>query len=214
MLRGVVLDLDGTLADTAMIHGEAWRRALSDLNIVTSISVERLLGKRAPEIALELAGGNEELARRLLERKNTHFKELVNLAKPKPCAMELLRMLKGIGAKLSVVTSSNRVSAYSVLEFTGMINLVDYVVTGDDVSKGKPDPEPVLRALSLMNTEPENTMGIGDTVYDYEAYLKAGLGVIVIIQNPLVTGQINEIKDAVIVPSLCTLNKALSIILN
>ncbi|MDT7903351.1 MAG: HAD family phosphatase, partial [Caldivirga sp.] len=128
MLRGVVLDLDGTLADTAVIHGEAWRRALSDLGMQTSVNIEQLLGRRAPEIALELSGGDRELARRLLERKNMHFKGLVNLAKPKPCALELLKTLRGFGLRLSVVTSSNRVSAYSVLEATSMLNLIDHVV--------------------------------------------------------------------------------------
>ncbi|MFP3074653.1 MAG: HAD family phosphatase [Caldivirga sp.] len=212
MLRGVVLDLDGTLADTAIIHGEAWRRALSDLGVQASVDVEQLLGRRAPEIAFELAGGDRELAGRLLERKNMHFKGLVNLAKPKPCALELLKTLRELGVRSSVVTSSNRVSAYSVLEATSMLNLIDHVVTGDDVNRGKPDPEPVLKALKLMNTEPRGTMGIGDTVYDYEAYLNAGLGIIVIVENPLMANRLAQLKEAIIVNDLCTITKALNVI--
>ncbi|MGC8570012.1 MAG: HAD family hydrolase [Caldivirga sp.] len=212
MLKGVVLDLDGTLADTAIIHGEAWRMALRDLGIVANININQLLGKRAPEIALELAGGNLELAQRLLERKNSHFKRLVGLAKPKPCAIELLKTLRGIGVKLSVVTSSNRVSAYAVLETVNMINLLDYIITGDDVSKGKPDPEPINKALSLMNSEPESTMGVGDTIHDYEAYLKAGLRIIVIILNPLMINHLTRFEKAIIIDNLCVLLNALNVI--
>ncbi|ABW01942.1 HAD family hydrolase [Caldivirga maquilingensis] len=213
MLKGVVLDLDGTLADTAVIHGEAWRMAMRDLGIQARISVEQLLGKRAPEIALELVEGNTELAQRLLEKKNIYFKSLVGLAKPKACAVELLKSLRNAGIKLSVVTSSNRVSAYSVLEAVNMINLVDYIITGDDVNKGKPDPEPVIKALRLMNNEPREVMGVGDTIHDYEAYLRAGLKAIVIVINPLMVNHIAQFKDAIIIDNLCVLLNALDVIM-
>jgi len=213
MLKGVVFDLDGTLADTAVIHGEAWRMALRDLGIQARINVEQLLGKRAPEIALELTEGNSELAQRLLKRKNSHFKSLVGLAKPKACAIELLKGLKDAGIKLSVVTSSNRVSAYSVLEAVNMINLVDYIITGDDVDKGKPNPEPVIKALRLMNNEPRDVVGVGDTIHDYEAYLRANLRAIVIVVNPLMINYITQFKDALIVDNLCVLLNALNVII-
>lgn len=213
MLRGVVLDLDGTLADTAVIHSEAWKMAMRDLGIQAHINIEQLLGRRAPEIALELAKGNTDLAQRLLERKNGYFRNLVGLAKPKACAIELLKSLKGMGVKLSVVTSSNKVSAYSVLETVNMINLVDYIITGDDVSKGKPDPEPVIKALKLMNNESSEVMGVGDTIHDYEAYLKAGLKAIVIVVNPLMIDYITKFKEALIVNNLCVLLNVLNVVM-
>lgn len=210
MIKGAILDLDGTLADTAWVHEEGWRRALRDLGIEARVDVKRLLGKRAPEIAMELAGGNEELARMLLEAKNRHFLSLVRQARPKECAVDLLKTLKSLGLKLAIVTSSNRVSAYSVLESTGMLSLVDYVVTGDDVNRGKPDPEPMVKALGLMGYGPMEVVGIGDTIHDYLAYTRAGVSLVFIILNPLVMENVPELKGTILVDSLCTLDKLLS----
>ena len=205
MIRGAIIDLDGTLADTATIHGEAWRRALNDLGIREEVSVEALLGKRAPEIASILAHGNEELAHRLLERKNIHFLNLVNRARPKECSYELLGLLKRLGIKTAVVTSSNSVSAYSVLKALNMIEQVDVVVTGDDVSKGKPDPEPILKSLRMLNLKPSEVIGIGDTIHDYNAYVSSGIRLIFIIYGPYTSGLIERMAEAIVVRNLCQL---------
>jgi hypothetical protein len=49
-------------------------------------------------------------------------------------------------------------------------------------------------------------------VYDYEAYLNAGLGIIVIVENPLMANRLAQLKEAIIVNDLCTITKALNVI--
>ncbi len=51
----------------------------------------------------------------------------------------------------------------------------DVLITSDDVNKVKPDQEPILKALNMLKVMPEETIGIGDTIYDRESYKKAGL---------------------------------------
>ena len=197
MLRLGVLDLDGTLTNTAILHLKAWRDALTDLGLldeVRSISVEYLLGRRAIDIATALVGAGPQ-AWRLVRLKTMYYLDLLsNGLDPFPCAMELLDETHELGIMAAVVTSSSRSSALAVLKATRLLEKVDYVVAGDDVEKGKPDPLPIRLALDRFNVMPKQAYGIGDTIYDVEAYRAAGLGLVM---------SLNPINGAIHVKDLC-----------
>ncbi len=197
MLKLGVLDLDGTLTNTAILHLRAWQYALIDLGLldeVRSISIEYLLGRRAIDIATALVGDGPQ-AWRLVRLKTMYYLELLrNGLEPFPCAMELLDSTHEFGMRAAVVTSSSRSSALAVLKATRLLEKVDYVVAGDDVEKGKPDPLPIQLALDRFNVEPKQAYGIGDTIYDVEAYRAAGLGLVM---------SLNPINGAMHVKDLC-----------
>ncbi len=117
----------------------------------------------------------EEIAEKALEIKNEIYLSLLGNVKAIDGAPELLRLLKDRGFIVGVVTSSSRRVATKVLEVTGGLHkYVDALIAGDDVSRGKPDPEPLLKILNLLGLNINDVAVVGDSRYDVEMALNAG----------------------------------------
>jgi HAD superfamily hydrolase (TIGR01509 family) len=79
------------------------------------------------------------------------------------------------GRKTGLVTSKNHAEIRNTLPRTGIADFVDAVVTADDVTNPKPDPEGVGQALRLLQSAPSDAIFIGDTVHDLRAGRDAGV---------------------------------------
>ncbi|AWR96585.1 HAD-IA family hydrolase [Acidianus sulfidivorans JP7] len=180
-IKGAILDLDGTLVTTANVHKKAWELAIKELGIDNNIDLDSLMGRKTSDIAKIIAG---DRWKELYDRKNEYFDELVvKLAKPTPCCPEFLNNLREKNIKIAVVTSSLRRSA---LKSLSILNLKpDVLISADDVNNGKPDPEPVKKALQLLNLSPYEVFGVGDTLQDIVAYNKANIREIFILESDL-----------------------------
>ena len=178
VVRGVVFDLDGTLVDTVPLHAKSWVETCRRLGLpVPPVEfVYSLMGLRALDIARLLCGGeNAEVALRV---KNEVYLSLIGDARPVSGAPEVLRVLKGRGLLVGVVTSSSRHVALRVLEVTGLLGFIDALVAGDDVGRGKPDPEPLLKLLGLLGLGVGDVVVVGDSRYDVDMARGAGVGTI------------------------------------
>lgn len=205
-VKAVIFDLDGTLVNTAFLHKEAWEIALSKLGMKASVDVTLLLGRRSADIARILAGEKWE---ELLRVKNEVFLDIVKRkAEALPCAVELVNKLRREGKKVAVVTSSNRLSATNVLKKAGIEQ--DCLITGDDVSKGKPDPEPILKALDCLHVLPSEAIAVGDTSVDLLAYRAAGVRAIYLVRSGVpVSEEVKKEAGAIDVENLCELERIL-----
>jgi pyrophosphatase PpaX len=98
------------------------------------------------------------------------------MVRPFPGASRVLDELRGRGVRLAVVTSKGAQIARRTMERCGLWGGVDAVVCGDEVAKGKPDPEPVLRALALLGLEADtgDVVFVGDSPFDLRAGRAAG----------------------------------------
>ncbi|WCK52385.1 HAD family hydrolase [Aneurinibacillus sp. Ricciae_BoGa-3] len=96
------------------------------------------------------------------------------LVKPYPFVKEGLTQLKKLGYKLGIVTNKERELVELGLSRVGIDGLFHGVVCIEDVHAGKPAAEPILKALSLMQSQPEETLMIGDTLFDIQAAVRAG----------------------------------------
>jgi len=206
-LKGIIFDLDGTLANTAFIHKEAWEIALNRLGIKSEVKIETLLGRKTAEIAKILAG---DKWKELMEVKNQIYLELVKgKAKRTECAKELIDKAKEKGYKIAIVTSSNSISAREVLNTIQLFP--DLLITSDEVKNGKPDPEGVVLALNRLNLDPHSSIGVGDTEVDAVAFKNAKLGKIYLVKSEV---PINEERvrsmGINIVNSLCEILEELN----
>lgn len=95
--------------------------------------------------------------------------------RPFPGVAETLSALKAQGRKLAIVTSRKMRSLGLYLRETGVFDYFDAFVTPDDTTRHKPDPEPALKAMALLGADREQTVIIGDSVYDIECGLNAGI---------------------------------------
>ena len=199
-MKGIIFDLDGTLANTAFIHKEAWEIALSKLGIKSEVKIETLLGRKTAEIARILAN---DKWKELMELKNQIYIDLVKgKAKRTECAKELIDKAREKGYKVAIVTSSNSISAREVLNTIQIFP--DLLITSDEVKKGKPDPEGVILALNKLNLDPYSSIGVGDTEVDMIAFKDANLGKIYLVKSEVPINE-EEVKSmgVKVVSSLC-----------
>ena len=92
-----------------------------------------------------------------------------------PGVAESLETLKSKEKKLAVVSSRKIRTLTIYLKETGMYDYFDALVTPNDTQKHKPDPEPALKAISILGAEKNKTLFIGDSVFDIECGRSAGV---------------------------------------
>ncbi|MEM2087472.1 MAG: HAD family phosphatase [Thermoproteota archaeon] len=182
MMKAVVFDFDGTLADTVGLLSEAWARAASRLGITISPNeVEKYVGLAGPEISLEITGGDDAKAVELRRIKDEIYEsEYAGRIRLFEDTEQSLRKLRENGLKIAVASSqaSKRLKRY--LSVLGIIKAVDVIVGSDSVSRRKPAPDVFLKAAELLKVNPQECFAIGDTCFDFESASKAGMRFILV----------------------------------
>lgn len=184
MSYGAIFDMDGVLVDSHESHFAAWH----ELGRRHGVPFEKPLFDRtfgshnaqilplwlgrevSPEELEALAGEKEEMFR-------AHVKDHVN---PLPGAETLVRALKQADFKLAVGSSGPRPNVELLLRSLGLLELFDVLVTGDDVTEGKPHPEVFARAARGLGLEAERCVVLEDAPQGVDAGLAAGARVLAI----------------------------------
>lgn len=119
----------------------------------------------------------------------------------KPNTLELLNAMKSAGMKIAIASSSTREEITSQLGTLGALELFDAVVSGDQVTRSKPDPEIFLKACDALNVKPEESLGLEDSYNGVRSCKASGLYTIMV---PDLIAPNDEMKDLadIILPSL------------
>jgi phosphoglycolate phosphatase len=188
-IRAVVIDLDGTLLDTAPDIAEAASRMLRDLEqppvelgqirsyIGNGISV---LVKRALTGSMH---GEPDAAtfERALPVFRRHYEEvLVRETRPYPGVEEGLKRMKAAGFRLACITNKAERFTLPLLAAMGMKDDFELILSGDSLPKKKPDPLPLLHACERFGVKPEEMLLIGDSLNDSVAARAAGCHVFLV----------------------------------
>lgn len=182
MYEVVVLDIDGTLVDSNDAHAHAWVAALAEAGVdVPFARVRRLIGKGGDKLLPEVSGIEEDdpKGKKIGERRAEIFSEkyLPNL-RAFPFVRPLMERLVADGKRLVVATSAKKEEVNPLLEIANVKDLIDKETSSDDADRSKPDPDIVTAALERAKVSPANAIMIGDTPYDVEASLRAGVQII------------------------------------
>ena len=178
-IRAVILDLDGTLVDTAGEIGLALNETLAELGlrVVSLETATALIGRGVRSLverALEEVGGATDLDH-AVERFEAHYERLVaTSAKLFPGVKEGLVALRGASFKLGVVTNKPRAFTGRLLRNLEIVALFDTVVTGDDGLRRKPCGDMLAAAAKNMGARIVETLMIGDSDNDVAAARDAG----------------------------------------
>ncbi|MBS4196624.1 HAD family hydrolase [Lederbergia citri] len=167
MIKAIIFDFDGTLADTLPICFYAFQAVFKEFdNIqVTADVIKAMFGPSETGIIREnLINSNHDKAIELYYEKYIEkHKELV-LDNEK--INDLLLQLKSDGYKLGIVTGKARRSLLISLECLNMNDLFDIIITGDDVYTPKPHPEGVNKALEHLKIKNTEAVFLGDSEAD------------------------------------------------
>ncbi len=193
MLDGVLFDLDGTLLDTvddflAIIVSMRQERGLPEapLHLIRSTVSDGSAGMLCAAFSItpehaELDALREEFLERYQQQLGAH-------SRPFPGITELLDWLDDEGLPWGVVT--NKMSRFSIplLQATGLAERCASLVCPDQVSHGKPHPEPLFKACTQMRIEPTRSVYIGDHLRDIQAGRAAGMHTVAALYGYLPPG--------------------------
>lgn len=183
-IRGVILDVDGTLVDSNDAHAHAWVDALAEHGIsVPFEKVRPLIGMGGDKLLPEASGIGEDTPEggRISERRGEIFKErYLPKLKAFPSTRELLRRMRDDGLKLVVASSAKEDELKSLLKIAGADDLIEEKTSSDDAENSKPDPDIVKAALESSGLAPDEVVMIGDTPYDIESASRAGVRVVAV----------------------------------
>lgn len=179
-IQTVLFDLDGTLLDTApdlaaalnLVLAENRREPLPFETIRPAVShggiaiIRRGFGLEASDPAIE------PLRQRLLELYRANIS---THTRPFPGMAEVLDTLEARGLKWGVVTNKPDWLTQPLLGNLGLLQRAACVVSGDTLTRCKPDPAPMLHACMLADSEPQRCVYVGDALRDVEAGKNAGM---------------------------------------
>ena len=184
-LQAVIFDLDGVIADTAVVHDAAWRRLAEEAGLPFDASIgERLKGvdrMGSLEILLERAGRaySEEEKLALSERKNDYYREQIERFGPDqllPGARDAIASVRAAGLKVGLASASR--NAPLLLERMGIAGLFDYIVDAAHIQRSKPDPEIFLAAAAGLGVAPAACLGVEDAAAGIASIHAAGMAAV------------------------------------
>jgi pyrophosphatase PpaX len=170
-----LFDFDGTLVDSVELMLASFRHAAVLVLGAAPPDEELRRGIGRPLIdqmrALDSSRA-DQLFDAYLEHNLAHHADLL---RPYPGVDQLLDTLSATGRRLGIVTSKRRDSVEMGIELLGIDAEFAAIVTWEDTARHKPAPDPVLRALELLDADPGDAMYIGDSAWDIRAGRAAGV---------------------------------------
>lgn len=176
-LRGVLLDVDGTLIDSNDAHASAWVEALREHGYEVSFArVRRMIGMGGDKLLPAAAGidADSPLGEAINEHRGRIFLErYLPTVRPFPCVRALLERMRADHLSLVVASSAQPEELEPLLARAGVADLIEARATSGDAARSKPDPDIVRAALDRSGLSPQDVVLVGDTPYDIEAASKA-----------------------------------------
>jgi phosphoglycolate phosphatase len=211
-VKAVMIDLDGTLLDTAGDLAIAANMMLQELGKaeLPLSTIQSYIGKGIQNLvkeSLTQSFGDDELDAGLFSRAMTIYerkyeKNLCITTHPYPGAMDGLVAMKNAGFQLACITNKSKAFTLPLLRATNLLDYFDVVLSGDSLPRKKPDPMPLHHACSLFKILPREMLLIGDSLNDSEAARAAGCYVFCVPYGYNEGQNVLELDCDAIIPSI------------
>lgn len=178
-INTVIFDMDGVIVDGMPYHIKSWKEALSTIDMSVSdleiYLMEGMTGRETMEIFVKKSNISisDETADKVIKLKRKIFNDIFNVTLIKGIKDFLLE-LKDRQYNLALVTGT-RLEVVKKVLLAGLENIFEVIVTGEMVNKGKPDPEPYLKAVDELKATKEDCIVIENAPAGITSAKDAGL---------------------------------------
>ncbi|MDD5288663.1 MAG: HAD family phosphatase [Dehalococcoidales bacterium] len=180
----VLWDLDGTIVDSALPHKLAWQETFAKRGRdFTEDDFKYSFGRRNEEIIPKLLGKDiswQELDAIGKEKEKTFRRFIKGTIKALPGVVELIESLHGAGFQLAVVSSTPIENILLITETLKIKTSFELLISGKDVTEGKPSPQGFLLAAKKLGVTPQNCVVMEDAVAGVRAAKSGGMHCIAI----------------------------------
>jgi beta-phosphoglucomutase len=190
-IKAILFDLNGTIIDDVDVHIRAWFKIINDMG--RPISME--------EAKLEVYGRNEELIERIFPGKFSEEERMIlgnvkeaqyridYLPYLKPIAgfIEFVRWCRSNGLKLAIGSAAIIPNIDFVLDNCHLTEYFETIVSGEDVSNSKPDPEVFIKCALNLNIDSKNCLVFEDVPKGVEASCNANMKSVVLLTTHFIS---------------------------
>lgn len=192
-----LFDLDGTLVNTDYIYTEVWNIIFKKYHfgfVVDKIFFDNFIKGKNDTLFLNylLPNISIEQVNEISNLKDDLFIEVLKNSSQTVLMPSVLDFFeKNKNRKMAIVTSCNKKSAEYIIEYTGLNEYISLLITANDCIRHKPDPEPYLKAIDLLQLEKEKTVIFEDSYSGYTSAKNAQVYKIILLCNE------NSCKDII-----------------
>jgi beta-phosphoglucomutase len=178
--QAVIFDMDGVLIDSYSLHKNVWN-SISEKHgfVLDDIEFTKLFGLTSYEgvrSIKQLKGLSDMELDNFVAMTDARFREVfVTQVKLIKGSLEFVKKLKENNFPTGIGTSAPKENVRVFLDSLKINDLFDVIVSGDDVSKGKPDPEIYLKASNSLSIEPEKCLVFEDSLMGITSAKRAGM---------------------------------------
>ncbi|MDT8402486.1 MAG: beta-phosphoglucomutase family hydrolase [Bacteroidales bacterium] len=178
-IEGMIFDLDGTLANTMPLHMQAWKQACQSFGMDMSSEFLRSFtgtpGKNIARAIIRYYGKEDSIDPDIIaERKKENFMKMQHLVQEVKPVADIVRKYHGKKA-MALGTGGPRDTVLRTLEVIGMSDYFKHIVTADDVTRHKPDPETFIKCAGLLGLAHDKIIVFEDGDLGIRAARTAGM---------------------------------------
>ena len=175
-LKLLILDFDGTLADTRQANAKAYVAALKEFGyeLTEADYLKRYFGMRCPEFLRALGCRSEEEIDRIRRRKIALYPAFFDSVRINRPLLDFSRQFRAQGGKVWIVSTGQPENLRNAMRYLGLEDAVDGLIAGHDVTRHKPSPDGFLLAMERAGATPAETLIFEDSAVGIEAARRSG----------------------------------------
>ncbi len=208
-----ILDIDGTLVDTNYHHAVSWFRAFRDHDITLPIwQLHRHIGMGGDQLVLAVTDDETEdrLGDEVRSAESDHYMEMIDEVRPMEGAHALIAELSRRGHQVVFASSAKEQEVDVYLDLLDAREIAEAWTTSADVESTKPAPDLVNAALEKVDAKPDQAVLIGDTPWDVEAALKAGVPTLTVLTGGFSAQELTDAGAVSVFESVAQLREQLN----
>lgn len=193
--RAVLWDLDGTLVDSGDYHWRAWRETMRAEGLeLTRQQFLDSFGQKNDRILTNWFGADVsgETIRRVGDAKEALYRQLASIEglAPLPGAAEWVERLHRDGWRQAIASSAPAENVGVMLAVLHLDGYFDAIVSAEDVTAGKPDPQVFLTAAAKVQVPPQHCVVVEDAAAGIEAARRAGMKCVGVSRTTVLAGDV------------------------